>query len=319
MRVAAWAPLVSALLLTGAVVSCSDDPKPSSTSSGTNNSTTSTSITGSGAVTRLPVGDNRLVTTPTVGSIFACRTGGGGGGASAQGPWFNGDGTWDLTKKVFVDGDVRWDAASATFAVRGDMRVITSNALPAHGTGVFPISPPDDAYQYDRNPNTITSQTLSISNDATPTAATTPSCLGGEVGIASDGVPIFNGFDAGNRDAAAWEVQDQCHGHPQMSGIYHYHDISPCLDDAGTGHSKLVGYAFDGFGIYGPRGEDGTELTTAGLDVCHGHTHTIEWDGQQVEMYHYHATKDFPYTASCFHGTSTQQGPLGRSVIPGRG
>ena len=317
MRTVRWAPVLLALV----IVACGSDPNPdaaprSSSSSSSSSSTGGTVLTdssnGGGVdVTHLPVGDNRLVTTPTAGSIFPCRTGGGGGGASAQGPWFNGDGTWDLTKKVFVDGDVKWDAASVTFAVQGDSRIITSNALPTHATGVFPIASSDDAYQYDRNPNSIKQQTLTISVPAAPAAATTPNCIGGEVGIAIDGVPIFDGFDAGNRDAVAWEVQDECHGHPQMSGVYHYHDVSPCLDDAGTGHSKLVGYAFDGYGIYGPRGEDGTELTNADLDACHGHTHVVAWEGQQVEMYHYHATKEFPYTVSCFHGTSTQTTPIG--------
>ena len=311
MRAVRSTVLIAGLLL----VACGSDAKPSagpSSASTTRASTVLTDAPGGGVdVTRLPVGDNRLATTATAGSIFACRTGGGGGGASAQGPWFNGDGTWDLTKKVFVDGDVTWDAASVTFTVDGDARVITSNALPAHTTGVFPIASSDEAFQYDRNPNSIAPQTLTISVPAAPAAAATPSCIGGEVGIAIDGVPIFNGFDAGNRDAVAWEVQDECHGHPQMSGVYHYHDVSPCLDDPGTGHSTLVGYAFDGFGIYGPRGEDGNELATADLDECHGHTHTVDVDGKQVELYHYHATKDFPYTVSCFRGTSTQNGPIG--------
>jgi hypothetical protein len=312
MRAVRWSALVAAVVL----VACGSDAKPAATSvasSASSQAQTTTAPTSAGGidVTKLPVGDNRLATSPTAGSIFACRTGGGGGGASAQGPWFNGDGTWDLTKKVFVDGDVTWDAASVTFAVEGDTRVITSNALPKHTTGVFPIASTDEAFQYDRNPNSIAAQALTVNVPAKPATAATPSCIGGEVGIALDGVPIFNGFDAGNRDAVAWEVQDECHGHPQISGVYHYHDVSPCLEDSGTEHSALVGYAFDGFGIYGPRGESGTELATADLDECHGHTHVVEWESQQVEQYHYHATKDFPYTVSCFRGTSSQNAPIG--------
>jgi hypothetical protein len=262
-------------------------------------------------ITRLPVGDNQFSSTPTAGKIYTCRTQFGGGGASTQGPWFNGDGTWDRTKKIAVDGDVKWDAASVSFTLEGDVRVVRANALPEHGTGVFPIQPPDDAYQYDRNPNSIRAQELALELPANPTVAEAPGCIGGEVGIAIDGVPIFDGFDAGGRDAVAWEVQDACDGHPQMGGVYHYHDLSPCLDDAGDGHSALVGYAYDGFGIFGRRGEDGTELRTRDLDECHGHTHAAAWDGTSVELYHYHATFDFPYTASCFRGTSVQQGPTG--------
>jgi hypothetical protein len=99
-------------------------------------------------------------------------------------------------------------------------------------------------------------------------------------------------------------VQDNCDGHPQVSGFYHYHSLSDCIEDTASGHSALVGYAFDGFGIYGYYGEDGEELTNADLDECHGHTHMIEWNGQMVEMYHYHATHQFPYVVGCFHGTA---------------
>ncbi len=258
---------------------------------------------------RLPVGDGLVAASPTVGQIYACTAHFGGGGASTQGPWFNGDSTWDATKKVAVEGDVQWDAASVEVALDGATRVIEANALPHHGTGVFPIEPDSDAYQYDRNPNAIAAQTIRAELPAVPEIASTSSCVRGEVGIALNGVPIFDGFDAGGRDAVAWEVQDSCHGHPQVSGVYHYHDVSPCLDDTGTAHSALVGYAWDGFGIFGPRGESGEELATAALDECHGHTHTITWDGAELEMYHYHATADFPYTVSCYRGTSAQDPP----------
>jgi hypothetical protein len=261
--------------------------------------------------TRLAVGDDMYADVPTRGRIYTCRSTFDGGGASAQGPWFNGDGTWDSTAKIAVQGDVQWDAASVEFTLSGDTRVITANALPTHGTGSFPIAPSDPAYAYDRNPNTISAQMISQTLPANPTTETSEGCIGGEVGIAIDGVPIFDGFDAGGRDAVAWEVQDSCHGHPQRSGVYHYHDVSPCLDDASTGHSSLVGYAYDGFGIFGRRGEDGIELTNDDLDECHGHTHVIEWDGRQVEMYHYHATAEFPYTVGCFRGASAQRGPIG--------
>jgi hypothetical protein len=61
----------------------------------------------------------------------------------------------------------------------------------------------------------------------------------------------------------------------------------------------------DGFGIYGPRGEGGKRLSNADLDVCHGHSHTVLWDGQMVTMYHYHFTDEYPYTIGCFKGQPT--------------
>jgi hypothetical protein len=113
----------------------------------------------------------------------------------------------------------------------------------------------------------------------------------------------------------AHEVKDECDGHPQISGFYHYHSLSDCIEDTSTsGHSSLVGYAFDGYGIYGYYGEDGAEVTNEDLDQCHGHTHVIEWDGQMVEMYHYHATHEFPYVVGCFHGE-----PAVRTLSSGEG
>src|SRR5690606_39007755 len=101
----------------------------------------------------------------------------------------------------------------------------------------------------------------------------------------------------------AYHMLDDCWGHPHDNGLYHYHSVTTCLDDIWEGgHSKLVGYAFDGFGIYGHYGEEGQVLTNADLDECHGHTHEIEWDGEMRSMYHYHATWEFPYAIGCYRG-----------------
>ena len=86
--------------------------------------------------------------------------------------------------------------------------------------------------------------------------------------------------------------------------------------DAGR-HSDLVGYALDGYGLYGPFGENGARLTNADLDACHGHTHTIPWDGAPVSLYHYHVTREYPYTVGCYHGTpAARPGPALRRLAP---
>jgi hypothetical protein len=79
-----------------------------------------------------------------------------------------------------------------------------------------------------------------------------------------------------------------------------------------------MGYILDGFGIYGHHGEGGRELTSADLDECHGHTHPIEWDGQMVTMYHYHATWDFPYTVGCMRGAFDMADMMAISGGPGQ-
>ena len=90
--------------------------------------------------------------------------------------------------------------------------------------------------------------------------------------------------------------------------------------DRGTGQSKLVGWAFDGLGIYGPRNAKGRELTNADLDECHGTTSKVVFNGRRQRIYHYVATTEFPYTVGCFRGTSTVQGPTaGGGVRRGAG
>jgi len=257
--------------------------------------------------TRLPIGDGRVaLSVPAQGYVFVCQMGPGGGGAMVEGPWIKSDGTFDLTAKAIVDGAVTWPGV-VRISKHGGLLGIAGNGLPtAQTTGVFPVQPSDDAFQYDPNPNSISPQTIQYSLDAKPEKAPAPSCLsGGPIGIARNGVAIFNALDAENRDAVAHEVLDSCAGHPQQSGVYHYHSSSPCLDRGSKKkHSKLFGYIFDGFPIFGPRGKDGKLLTDADLDACHGHTHRVKLNGKTVRIYHYHATLEYPYTVGCYAGTA---------------
>ncbi len=114
------------------------------------------------------------------------------------------------------------------------------------------------------------------------------------------GVAIFNGFDAGNRDAVAHEIQDSCDGHPQQSGMYHYHSASDCIPGVNDPEPVLIGYALDGFGIYNRFDANGNELTNDDLDECHGTTSEVPWNGSTVSIYHYVATQAFPYTVGCY-------------------
>jgi hypothetical protein len=256
----------------------------------------------------LPVGDDHYSTSGAKqGYVYACSSyaqnlGQGGGGASSRGPWFIGTTQYDLKKKATVQGHVTW---TPTLSVQVDsgQRVITTNDLPNHFTGVFPIGSGDPAYSYDRNPNSIRTQSLSYMLDASPTPGQ-PSCMGGQAGVMLTGVALFNAFDAGGRDAGAWEVQDGCSGHPERTGEYHYHTLSSCITD--TSAQTVIGWALDGFPITGPKVGDNNILTTSDLDECHGVTSTIKLDGKDLKMYHYVMTQDFPYSVSCFRGTAIQ-------------
>lgn len=228
-------------------------------------------------------------------------------GAQVDGPWIHGD-TWDLTQKISVRGKITWPEAQFTITTssggRDVTRVATGNGLPVNTpTGTFPVAQDDPAFQIDRNPNSIRAQQVAWTLPRTPAAAAQPSCVPmGPIGVALNGVAIFNALDAGLRDAVAHEVQDLCSGHPEMRGTYHYHGPSPCLPNQ-TGAETLVGYALDGFGIFSMYDAHGRELTNADLDACHGRVSEIDWDGTRVSMYHYVLTREYPYTIGCFHGT----------------
>ena len=296
----------------GGTANASAIPSASSGSSATGGTTAYTcpsATTSSGTLdcTALPLGDRKYSASAQKGYIYTCNTPTGSPVVSSA-PWLNtSNGTWDLETKDVVEGSHSF-AGSFSESVNGATRTISSNGLPEAPwtTGTFPISSSDPAYQYDRNPNTITAQNFNFSVPADPTIASTPTCLtGGPIGITTTGVAVFDGFDAAGYDAVAREVQDGCHGHPDQSGTYHVHGyLQACVTDTGsaTQNSSLLGYAADGFGIYGPW-YNGKILTTADLDECHGTTSPVEWDGKLVTIYHYVSTYDFPYTLGCYRGT----------------
>jgi YHYH protein len=267
----------------------------------------------------LPVGDGKYSSTaPKQGSVYTCSQYAKNlmndkGGAQTRGPWFvNNNTQYDLNKKSHVQGSVLWRADFSN-DVSGGTRTITTNDLPAHPTGIFPILGSDPVYAYDRNPNSIKGQSLTYTLAASPTYGS-PACTGGEVGVMLTGVALFNAFDAGGRDAGAWEVQDACSGHPQNDGVYHYHTLSTCIKD--TSVHSVVGYALDGFPITGPRVGSKNLLTTGDLDECHGITSQVNKDGKSVTTYHYVMTQDFPYSVSCFHGSAIESPDLKTNAPP---
>lgn len=147
-----------------------------------------------------------------------------------------------------------------------------------------------------------------------PVMADTPMQLGtvGKVGVALDGVPIFS-------DAPEIQVTghmpalDTCGGHVDPGGWYHRHatstDVATVFDaqvvDADCAleqdASAQFGYAFDGFALYGSLEPDGS--APVGLDECNGHVAAVA-DG--TEVYHYHASEDFPNLPPCLVGVQAQ-------------
>ncbi len=255
----------------------------------------------------VPVGDSHYVSDAAKqGYIYVCHANfvpSSQAGAQTRGPWFvNSNTQYDLTKKAHIQGHVTWNSVMSN-VVAGNTRTISTNDLPTHYTGVFPVATNDPAAKYDRNPNQISSQSLTYALNANPVYGS-PNCVGGEVGVMLTGVALFDGFDAGGRDAGAWEVQDDCAGHPQNKGEYHYHSLSSCITDINV--KTVLGFALDGFPITGPKVGENNILTTSDLDECHGLTSEVMLDGKKTTTYHYVMTQDFPYSVSCFRSQAIQ-------------
>jgi len=118
----------------------------------------------------------------------------------------------------------------------------------------------------------------------TPVASTQNNSIGNtNVGVALNGVVLAAPapVDAilGAYTIAAF---DDCAGHINLVAGYHYHGEAGCSQTQiqSDGHAAMMGYALDGFGIFGMLNEDKTEPTD--LDECRGHS-------DDTRGYHYHA------------------------------
>jgi hypothetical protein len=150
------------------------------------------------------------------------------------------------------------DTPPAAIAVRDGYRYIESDGLPNHETGEFPN---------EGNPNTIRAQHYSFRAPAEPVANEVPTPVGRRnFGVAVNGVV----FDPGTAEfwnddhQSGWRYEamghgmnlglDENHAHVQPSGAYHYHALPTGLVErlGGVKQMLLLGYAADGFPIYGP-------------------------------------------------------------------
>jgi len=130
---------------------------------------------------------------------------------------------------------------------------------------------------WNSNPNTPSNQNFvfKITRNPVQNTGTAITTSMGHVGVWSNGVSIFNpkdgyywnnstgtfssgGSGTWNRNALVYEGVsfDNCLGHPAPNGEYHHHVNPKCLydDTDSLHHSPIIGYAFDGFPIYGAYG-----------------------------------------------------------------
>ena len=206
--------------------------------------------------------------------------------------------THDQLQSMFV--------GNAKVSFEGDNMIVTSNGIPNHETGHFPNA---------SNPNSIREQRLRFVIPTHPMRAETVTKTPfGPIGVAVNGIPFYNQYNGEGQDAVRLETFDSCCGHPDPSGMYHYHKYPVCIkspfkDPAGK-HSPLIGFMFDGYAVYGPNGDDGKPPTD--LDECNGH-----WD--PVRGYHYHVTAAYPYIVGGYRGVVNLRTARGRQGPHGGG
>lgn len=172
-----------------------------------------------------------------------------------------GNGFVDQVSAVMADDKTRWN--------------IKSLNLPGFASvGAFPN---------DNNPNRIRAQTIDVvypyrggRNKVADTYTPLPL---GPIGISAIGVVLFGpaaAITVPGLNGTSWMVnantadvfgEDEYGGHPQERGQYHYHDSKFINNNAwarikqwqsgythSDGHSKIIGWAADGYPIYGPFG-----------------------------------------------------------------
>jgi hypothetical protein len=237
-------------------------------------------------------------------------------------------------------------AGRVNVTIEGDKRVITANGLPDHATGRFPNA---------NNPNSIAPQNYRYTIPAKPVVNATPTTLREQpFGIAVNGVL----FDPGtaeywhNDRQSGWHYDakgnafslglDANNAHVQPNGAYHYHGIPVALLERLSGGKPamiLLGWAADGFPIYGPWGTDGAAKLRIlkssyrlkqGTRPTTGNQPGAKFDGIFVEdfeyvagsgdldecsgrlgatpefpegIYHYVLTEDFPFVPRAYRGT----------------
>ena len=169
-------------------------------------------------------------------------------------------------------------------------------------------------------PDPTKAQTYKFTISTTPkySSKVTSTSLG-SIGVMISGAVLYNPFEGDGKTVAmannftitdsngnSASFVDKCAGHPTpQQGAYHYHGLPNCVTakvDKPGGASHIIGFALDGFPIYGDRDIKGKQLKANDLDQCNGiNSATPEFP---KGIYHYVllGTADVHSSIACFHG-----------------
>ncbi len=152
-----------------------------------------------------------------------------------------------------------------------------------------------------------------------PSLGSSPLTRDAALGVAVNGVPIYDytgGGEMSQADLAHHQAQhdtlltkqlDVCGGHAGRGDDYHYHVKPTCMIEQmeNAGDDAVIGWAFDGFPIYGDNNPDGSSIPEGALDVCNGQP-------DDIFGYRYHTSQEAPYIVQCLMGELPNAGALPR-------
>lgn len=132
----------------------------------------------------------------------------------------------------------------------------------------------------------------------------------GAIALAVNGVPIFNPIkNDGRTDTFLAGELDEFGGHCGKGDDYHYH-VAPVHLEKVVGKGNPIGYALDGYPLYGYTDSTGKEPTD--LDEFNGRT--------EAGGYRYYSTRKYPYVNGGLRGEVTVRGdqvdPQPRATSP---
>ena len=237
--------------------------------------------------------------------------------SQAQTPWME-NGNVVLSKIETVPGKVKLKSVFKVTETK-TTRNLKGNGIPNHPIGIFGIPKDSPSYKYyaalpaegyaNAAEIPVKPYHMEITLPKNPKVAAKISCISSlMIGVSLTGASwhaeMAPDSQANIYDPNSALPTDRCSGHPYAEQ-YHYHGYSwKCLDQGNPGEqSPLVGYALDGFGIYGPRDADGKLVTNDQLDECHGMVGEVMFNGELQTMYHYRLNNEYPYAVGCFRGT----------------
>jgi hypothetical protein len=187
-------------------------------------------------------------------------------------------------------------------SLEGTTVVLTTTDVPDHASPYFGAG--NARYEAPQpgmavNPNLIASQNITFRVPVSPTRATASDTPLGPIGVATNGVVLFNQYAAGRMPLTNEIFSfDRYNGHPSPSNQYHYH-VEPLWLTA-QGKAVFIAVLLDGFPVYGPQEVGGSAPTD--LDSCNGHMGaTADFPNG---IYHYHVTSAPPYISGCFYGAA---------------